>query len=497
MDGTASKPIDIYARVSVVDTKRARKDRSREPSTEGQVAVCHVRLADLGLEEGKVLVEPGRSAWNPAVKRPAWDELMDRLESGVSGGFIVFDLERWTRQPKDAERMIELAGRGLLVLDSESEYDLTTPNGKKSFRDAINAAAYYSDRLSTRSRRGKKLRAMSGEPNSGGNRRPFGFEADQVTQRKDEAAELRDAAARFLAGEVQASIIDDWNKRGITTSTGQQWTSSSFKKIMIRERNCGRIIHTDAATGAVSVVGRIAGEPIIQEEDFDQIVAKYAARRLGRPVSYLCSGLAICGLCRNKLMGRPVAAMRPYDDGSVRREYWCSLKEKEGCGKVYVDQRALDEAAEALTIEILSDDRHADAIEATSRELESEAARLDLAIADAESVAEALSERLGRGEMTLSRYDIAIRPLNERLAKLGAERDALGDTTSERPERASREHWQRRWTNADMEERRRLLKMALRDQRIVVARHEPGTRAHEADATSRIAIEPESGPSKV
>ncbi len=74
---------------------------------------------------------------------------MDRLERGVSGGFIVFDLERFTRQPKDGERMIELAVRGLGVLDSESEYDLTTPNGKKAFRDAINAAAYYSDRLST------------------------------------------------------------------------------------------------------------------------------------------------------------------------------------------------------------------------------------------------------------------------------------------------------------------------------------------------------------
>ena len=52
---------------------------------------------------------------------------------------IVFDLERFTRQPKDGERMIDLAAAGLLVLDSESEYDLTTPNGKKSFRDAIKA----------------------------------------------------------------------------------------------------------------------------------------------------------------------------------------------------------------------------------------------------------------------------------------------------------------------------------------------------------------------
>ena len=78
---------------------------------------------------------------------------------------IVFDLERFSRQPKDGERMIDLAARGLLVLDSESEYDLTTPNGKKAFRNAMNAAAYYSDRLSTRVQRGLRLKAMAGDPN--------------------------------------------------------------------------------------------------------------------------------------------------------------------------------------------------------------------------------------------------------------------------------------------------------------------------------------------
>jgi hypothetical protein len=57
----------------------------------------------------------------------------------------------------------------------------------------------------------------------------------------------------------------------------------------------------------------------------------------------------------------------------------------------------LDEAPGGLTVEILSDDRHADAIESTAREIEGEAARLDPAIVEAESVAEALSSHLGRG----------------------------------------------------------------------------------------------------
>src|SRR6266568_3527364 len=194
--------IDIYARVSY----RVHKNK-REPSTEGQVAVCRARLAGLGLGEG--------------------DVLMDRLERGVSGGVIVFDLERFSRQPKDGERLIELAANGLVVLDSESEYDLRTANGKKAFRDAINAAAYYSDRLSTRSARGKKLKAMAGEPN--GSVRPFGFEDDRVTQREDEAAILRELTTRLLDGELPDALVADLNTREIPTAQGKPWTPTVLK----------------------------------------------------------------------------------------------------------------------------------------------------------------------------------------------------------------------------------------------------------------------------
>jgi site-specific DNA recombinase len=483
--GSVAKPIDIYARVS----ERRHKEK-REPSTEGQVAVCRIRLAELGLREGKVLIDPGRSAWNPAVKREAWDELMDRLERRVSGGLTVFDLERFSRQPKDGERMIELAANGLLVLDSESEYDLRTPNGKKAFRDAMNAAAYYSDRLSTRTARGKRLKAMAGEPN--GSSRPFGFEADLVTIRESEAEIIRELTRRFLVGESQDALIDELNARGVRTSYGKPWVRGNLRQILTRVRNCGRIIYTDAATGVTSVVGRLPGDPIVTEEDFDRVCAIYAARRRGRPNSpvYLCSGVAVCGMpdCGNPLHGRPRKNMKPYDDGSVRRQYWCGPSARGGCMRIAVDQRDLDEAAAALGIEILADPRHVAEIEAVAREVENEASRLDLAIAEAESVAEALADRLGRGDITLTRYDIAVRPLDERIAKLKAERAALGGPSPQQPPRASREHWERRWQAADSEERRALLKMALGGRRLIVG-PATGTRAERADVTRRIRIE--------
>ena len=144
-------------------------------------------------------------------------------------------------------------------------------------------------------------------------------------------------------------------------------------------------------------------------------------------------------------------------------------------------------------IEILSDPRNTAAIETAAREIASETARLDLAIAEAEDVAEALADRLGRGELTLNRYDVAIKPLDQRIAKLKAEREALsspGYSPAARvPLEASRDQWQRRWDAADHKERRDLLKMALRDRHLVIAPMKRGAGGiNQAEIIRRIKI---------
>jgi len=185
--------------------------------------------------------------------------------------------------------MIDLAGRGILILDSESEYDLTTPNGKKSFRDAINAAAYYSDRLSTRVRRGMRRRATAGTPL--GDSRRFGFEADRVTVKEDEAEILRELTSRLLAGEALLTLVNELDERGIRSIRDKPIKIDSLQELVPRPINCGRITHTDSKTGVQAVVGHLPGEPIIREEDFDRLCALFASRRRGRPNSpkYLCN----------------------------------------------------------------------------------------------------------------------------------------------------------------------------------------------------------------
>jgi site-specific DNA recombinase len=469
-------PVDIYARLS-------RKGDKEQRSTSGQVGACRGVLAERELAEGLVHVDDGRSAWNPRVHREGWDALMARLETGAAAGVIVFDLERFSRQPAEGERLIAAAERGLLVLDSDAEFDLTSASGKKSFRDAMAAAAYYSDRLSDRVKRGKRAKAMAGQVDAAGwQDRPFGWEPDGITQRPAEVAILREAAARFLAGESQDKIVDDFTARGITTSQGKPWRRSGLREVLLRERNRGNLQHRGAT------VAQLPGEPVIDSATFDRIAAKYAARRPGRPYTrtYLCSGAAVCAACRRPLSTRPVPRRRPYGDGEVARQYWCK-KYTGGCGTVHVDQRELDAEARKLTIRILSDPRHAAQVEAAAARHAEQAIALDSLIADAEETALKLADRLGRGEMTLERYDAAVGPLDTRLADLRAKREALNGAPGPVPAAQSRAGWAARWANATPDERRALLRMALRGRVIVVGPADPADRA---DVTRRLTLEP-------
>ena len=178
--------LDIYLRVS-------RWDDRKQLSPEGQEQDARARVADAGATVGVVHADLGRSAWNPRVRRAGWDSLMARLESGATGGVVMFDIERFSRQALEGERLIAAAERGLRVLDSDAEYDLASPSGRKAFRDQMASAAYYSDRLSSRVKRGKRLKAANGAVDR---KRCYGFEGDGMTVRQAEAEVICEAARR-------------------------------------------------------------------------------------------------------------------------------------------------------------------------------------------------------------------------------------------------------------------------------------------------------------
>jgi hypothetical protein len=252
--------------------------------------------------------------------------------------------------------------------------------------------------------------------------------------------------------------------------------------VLLRERNRGNLEHCGM------IVAKLPGEPVIDSATFDRIAAKYAARRPGRPFTrtYLCSGATVCAACRHPLATRPVPRRRPYPDGQVARQYWCK-KYTGGCGTVHVDQRDLDAAARELAIAILADPRHAAQVETAAARHQEQATALDSLIADAEQTALAMADRLGRGEKTLAEYDAVMGPLDTRLAGLRAKREALNGAPGPVPAAQSRAGWAARWENATHDERRALLRTALRGRVIVVGPADPADRA---DVTRRLTLEP-------
>ena len=83
-----------------------------------------------------------------------------------------------------------------------------------------------------------------------GGRRAFGYEEDGVSARPEEAAAIRKAADNVLAGVSLRQIARDWNAAGLRTSFGgNEFSSREVRKILLRPRNAGIVLHEGKRVG--------------------------------------------------------------------------------------------------------------------------------------------------------------------------------------------------------------------------------------------------------
>jgi site-specific DNA recombinase len=293
---------------------------------------------------------------------------------------------------------------------------------------------------------------------------------------------LRELVSRTLAGDTQESLMADLAGRGITTAYGKPWTRAGLRQVFTRPINAGLIEYKNR------IVGKLRSDPIIDPDDHAAVLAVIAARRPGRLPSgaYVCSGAVTCGRCGKPLSGRPRINMKHYPDGDVRREYWCNpTSGRGGCGKIAVDQRALDAYAKELAIAVLADAELASSAEAAAVAEAAEAAVLDAEIAKAEDLRVKLADRLGQGELELDVFDAATRPLDTRLAGLREQRKALVTVGVKAVPKRSEAAWRKRWDAAGPVDRREMLRLALRGRKLVVG---PADRKHRSDIAARVTL---------
>jgi DNA invertase Pin-like site-specific DNA recombinase len=140
--------------------------------------------------------------------------MMGDFEAGLIDGVVAYDLDRFARQPTDLERTIRLYNRRPGVFSTvQGHIDLGSADGRTLARVMVAFANKSNMDMSRRITRKKRQMAEHGIYGGGG-KRAYGYDADRVTVRPDEAKIMQKAAQRVLAGESLTSICKSFNERG-------------------------------------------------------------------------------------------------------------------------------------------------------------------------------------------------------------------------------------------------------------------------------------------
>jgi DNA invertase Pin-like site-specific DNA recombinase len=424
----ADQPVyAIYCRLSRKPAGRKRRDNE---TVERQEALCRKYAAEQGLavSEAHVYADNHRSAWKARGPRPRWDAMVAAGKRGEFDGILAYKLDRFSRNVRDAEDLVDLAGKRRVVVDgpNSGRVDLSTAHGRRTFREAAVQAAGESDNTSERARDGLAERAANGLLLGSG--RLFGFEVlskvreydddVQPVQRPGEAEVLREVAARMLAGETMAAVAADLNERGITTARGGRWTPGNLARTVGAPRNNGRVMLNGRE------VARTEGTPILDDDTYAQVTALLAGRKRGRRATgrWPLTGTVRCGRCGGT---RTMAGFSRGHHDRLVRSYVCAPGNG-GCGMSVV-AGPVEAAVKARVIATANDPGEMAALSERARALGEARAAASAEVTRLDDLLTALEAKLAAEEIRPNAYQAAKDVLDRRIRDAEAEAKRLAD----------------------------------------------------------------------
>lgn len=405
------KKAAIYCRIS--------DDRTGEAAGVGrQEADCRALAKTKGWPVAQIYTDNDISASSYNTrKRPEYEHLLEDMRARAVDAVLVWHEDRLHRQPKELERFIDIANASNVQLATVTgEIDLGTPEGRLRARMLGSVGAYESEHKAVRIRRKHQQIAAEGRPHGGGTR-AFGYEPDRHTIREKEAALIRDAARRVLAGETIRSIATELNRKKILTSAGGEWYTSGVVRILKSARIAGYREHHG------QIVAKGTWPAIIPRAQSDKLRALLndPARQLNQHRRrYLLTGYAFCALCGCRLVARPTV--------DKRRAYVCATGTNyHGCGGIRILAESFEELVAAEVAHSLDSpafkkalDRAGDvgtalnatALQAKLRELAEEFAADRIGREEWIVARDAVDRRLelARGQVGAQRRNAALRP---------------------------------------------------------------------------------------
>jgi site-specific DNA recombinase len=296
----------IYARIS-------RDDKGTGQKVEDQEKDCRTLAERLGLEVVEVFADNDLTADKSSKRykpRRRWEDLLTAIRAGQVDVVLTTETARLQRDMRDFLDYLD-ACQPLDVATHTVRagiYDLSTPSGRMVAKIKTATDEHELEQMKERMRAARVHKASRGEWVGG--RRPFGYEANGRTPISAEAEALRWAALQVLAGSSLAATCDKLNARGVRTATGKEWKPTELRRVLLRPRNAGLMVHRG------EIVGKAKWPAILDEDTWRGVCAVLGdpARRTNTTTArqWLMSGLARCGAqVRDTICGSPVRSTSP------------------------------------------------------------------------------------------------------------------------------------------------------------------------------------------
>jgi site-specific DNA recombinase len=387
----------IYARQSL--------DRTGEGmAVTRQLAECRALAERNGWQVNEEYVDNDVSA-SSRKPRPEWSRLLKALDAGAHDAVVCWHTDRLYRRLRDLVDLVEIAESRALRIASvrAADLDLSTPAGRMLAGMLGSAGRYEAEQKSARqiaaNRQARKAGRMPWT------RRPFGYDLDEhgaVVVVPAEADELRETARSVLDGASLASVARALNARGVTTSTGSEWTVNALKRLLTHPRHAGIVTHNGV------VAGEGAWEPIFDRETHERLVVALTdpARRTAADNGHkhLLSGLALCGRCGAPLYASPYASK-----GRRYLVYRCHEKHL---------TRRLDYVDEVVVETVLARLARPDVVKVFSRDTDADTAALADELARVRDRLDGLGDLYAEGALTAAGLREASGKLKARLEQL-------------------------------------------------------------------------------
>lgn len=360
-----------------------------------QEADCRALAERLGWSVVDTMIDNDVSAYSGRV-RPGYRRMLADLEAGRADAVLCWHTDRLHRAPKELEAFIDLCEAHDVVVHTVTAgpLDLSTPAGRMQARIVGAVARHESEHKSSRIKRQREQAAEAGLWVGGP--RPYGFEADGVTQRPAEAEVIRKAIEALVAGASLSSVTREANSSGLlTTFKREDWARNSFRAMLLRPRNAGLRMHRG------EVVGKAQWKPIVSEEQWKAVVKILTdpgrtTNNGGNRVRWFGSGLFVCGACGGKMW---------VSTSGARRSPVYRCRVTGGGGHVTRIAAPLDDFVSDLIVVRLA---RPDAVKL----LKAKAPKVDLNVLRTEATAARrqlldVAAAFGDGEMTRAEHNVA------------------------------------------------------------------------------------------